>query len=62
MHGEGERGEKDICSSYMYTYDRLLSRGFQIPYLLRNSGSVTMLRNYMTAGSRNTKLGSCTSL
>ena len=20
MHGEGERGEKDICSSYMYTY------------------------------------------
>ena len=20
MHGEEERGEKDICSSYMYTY------------------------------------------
>ena len=53
MHREEERGEKDICSSTC-TRTQMLSRGFQIPYLLRNSGYVTMLRNYMTAGSRNT--------
>ena len=61
MHGEGERGKR-IYVAVTCTRMQMLSRGFQIPYLLRNSGSVTMLRNYKTAGSRNTKLGSCISL
>ena len=45
MHGEGERGER-IYVAVTCTRTQMLSRGFQIPYLLRNSGSVTMLRNY----------------